>query len=123
MQTRRVHFDRSISDLLYPAGPTQPQQQSSAQMQKLMEELYAYMNATQRGRFDQMLPVQRQQVLRQYQIKRTQFINANLARSRQFQQLKRRMEHLQGQATRSPAEEQELQLLVQNYQQVQQAIA
>ena len=86
-----------------------------------MEELYANMNATQRGRFDQMLPVQRQQVLRQYQIKRTQFINANLARSRQFQQLKRRMEHLQGQATRSPAEEQELQLLVQNYQQVQQA--
>ena len=99
------------------SGQNQPP--SNIQMQKLMHELYGNMNAVQRGRFDGMQPIQKQQILLQYQMKRTQFINANLARSRQVQQVKHRIEFLQGQATRSPAEEQELQALVQRYQQAQ----
>ena len=98
------------------AGPAQSQDQATTTMQTLMQELYANMNAVQRGRFDGMQPIQKQQILLQYQMKRTQFINANLARSRQVQQVKHRIEFLQGQATRSPAEEQELQSLVQRYQ-------
>ena len=89
-------------------------------MQTLMQELYANMNAVQRGRFDGMQPVQKQQILLQYRMKRAQFINANLARSRQ---VKHRIEYLQGQTTRSPTEEQELQALLQRYQQEQRAQA
>ena len=89
---------------------------------QLNDELYMTTTATQKARPDHMLPDQRQQILLQSQMKRIQFINADLATcaTRQLQHMARQIELLQGRSTRSPAEEQELQVLQQQHQQAQQ---